>query len=72
MVPTSSELDAPMKAIDQIDVFRHIGKPWHDGELKEIIQLALACQDSTLESLRLFDESQVQCGEATPQELVAK
>ena len=72
VLSASTEFDTLMNAINQAEVFRYITKPWHDVELKETVQLALARRDQALEELRLFDQLRAQFGELSPQELEAK
>lgn len=72
VLSASTEFAAVIKAINQAEIFRYIGKPWQTDELNETIQLALAHHDQMLESQRLADEQRAQLGQLTPQELEAK
>jgi two-component system probable response regulator PhcQ len=72
MLSAFSEFGAVVNAVNEAEVFRYIAKPWEAAELEEVIRLALARRDQTMEDRRLADEVRVKRGELTPQELEAK
>jgi len=50
-----ADLNAVMSAINKVQVFRFISKPWHDVELKSAVVQALATRTLTIENRRLAD-----------------
>jgi DNA-binding NtrC family response regulator len=50
-----ADLDAVIDAINKVQVFRFISKPWHDFELKSAVTQALATRALILENQRLAD-----------------
>jgi len=50
-----ADLNAVMNAINKVQVFRFISKPWHDIELKSAVVQALATRTLTIENRRLAD-----------------
>ena len=57
-----ADLDAVIDAINRVQIFRFIGKPWHDFELKSAVMQALAARALVLENRRLADLVRVQYG----------
>jgi DNA-binding NtrC family response regulator len=72
MLSASTDFDAVTSAVNEAEVFRYIAKPWQDGDLEEVISLALARRDQLLEDRRLADEVRAQRGEMTAQEFEAR
>ena len=50
-----ADLNAVMSAINKVQVFRFINKPWHDVELKSAVVQALATRALIVENRRLAD-----------------
>lgn len=63
-----ADLNAVIQAINTTQIFRFIGKPWNDLELKSAITQALQQRELTLENRRLADEVRVARGKLTRQE----
>ena len=56
----NADLDAVVDAINKVQIFRFVAKPWHDFELKTAIVQALAARALVLENRRLADLVRVQ------------
>ena len=56
----NADLDAVVDAINKVQIFRFVAKPWHDYELKSAVVQALAARNLTLENRRLADLVRVQ------------
>ena len=50
-----ADFEGLMDAINKVQVFRFISKPWHDFELKSAIVQALATRALVMENVRLAD-----------------
>jgi len=50
-----ADLDVVVEAINKLQIFRFIGKPWHDFELKSAVIQALAQRKMAMENQRLAD-----------------
>lgn len=50
-----ADLAAVIDAINRVHIFRFIGKPWHDFELKSAVIQALAARALVVENRRLAD-----------------
>ena len=61
-----------MRAINEVEIFRFIAKPWNDYELVAAIGQALHNRELLLENRRLADETRVKAGNMSAQELEAK
>jgi DNA-binding NtrC family response regulator len=59
-------------AINRVQIFRFIGKPWHDFELKATIRQALQYRDALRENQRLADLVRMQQGKLSRQDLELK
>lgn len=68
ILSASTEVETIMQAINDVEAFRYLTKPWHEDELVEQIQLALQRSDSSREERRLADDMRAQRGEITPQD----
>jgi len=67
ILSASTEVDAIMKAINDVEAFRYLTKPWHEAELVEQIQLALKRGAQLREERHLADDMRTQMGTLTPQ-----
>lgn len=64
-----ADLQGLVEAINRVQIFRFIGKPWHDVELKAAVRQALLHRDLMRENQRLADLVRVQQGKLTRQEM---
>jgi DNA-binding NtrC family response regulator len=64
----NADLDAVIDAINRVQIFRFIAKPWHDYELKSAVTQALAARNLVLENRRLADLVRVQYGKLSRRE----
>ena len=62
VLSASTEFDIVMRAINEVEVFRYIPKPWQLSDLQQTIALALARREQT-------DLVQLQLGQMTQREL---
>lgn len=67
-----ADLDGLIGAVNEVHIYRFLGKPWHDFELKSAIAQALAYRDMLLENQRLADQVRVQQGRLSRQELALR
>lgn len=67
ILSASTEVEAIMKAINDVEAFRYLTKPWQENELVEQIQLALQRSERTREERDLADDMRSQIGSLTPQ-----
>lgn len=58
----NADFDAVIDAINRVQIFRFIAKPWHDFELKSAILQALAARNLVVENRRLADIVRKQYG----------
>lgn len=63
-----ADLDVVIDAINRVQIFRFINKPWHDFELKTSVIQALAARALVLENRRLADLVRVQYGKLSRHE----
>lgn len=56
----NADLDAVVDAINKVQIFRFVGKPWHDFELRTAVVQALAARALVMENRRLADLVRVQ------------
>ena len=63
-----ADLDNVVDAINKVQIFRFIAKPWHDFELNTAIVQALAARSLVMENRRLADLVRKQYGKITRQE----
>lgn len=64
-----TDLDALVGAINQVQIFRFINKPWHEYELRSTVRQALELRNLVSENQRLADLVRVQRGELSRQEM---
>ncbi len=67
VLSASTEVEALMKAVNDVEVFRYLSKPWQEDELVSQIQLALAHSAASREERALADDRRAQIGEMSPQ-----
>lgn len=67
-----ADMPGLIDAINRVQIFRFIGKPWHDVELKSTIRQALQYHDVLRENQRLADLVRVQQGKLSRQEVELK
>ncbi|MFO8044913.1 MAG: response regulator [Halomonas sp.] len=53
MLTGQADLGATIRAINEGHLYRYIAKPWHDDELRQVLEQALAHQQTERERLRL-------------------
>jgi len=63
-----ADLNAVLSAVNQVQVFRFISKPWHDVEMKSAVCQALANRRLQQENRRLADIVRQQRGQLSKQE----
>ena len=63
----STEVDTVMKAINDVEVFRYLAKPWQDDELLAHVQQALQRAESGRHERGLADDMRVQRGDLSMQ-----
>lgn len=64
-----ADLNALMRAVNEVGIERFLGKPWNDYELMSAIGQALAHQELMLENRELANLMRVELGEATPEQI---
>jgi len=64
----NADLDAVVNAINKVQIYRFIAKPWHDFELKTAVVQALAARSLILENRRLADIVRKQYGKISRRE----
>jgi len=64
----NADLDNVVDAINKVQIFRFIAKPWHDFELKTAIVQALAARALVMENRRLADLVRKQYGKISRHE----
>lgn len=67
-----ADLNALMRAVNEVGIDRFIGKPWNDYELVAAIAQALAHRELLLENRRLADLMRLDVGDITPAEMEAR
>ncbi|WP_445001171.1 HD domain-containing phosphohydrolase [Halomonas mongoliensis] len=60
MLTGQADLNATIRAINEGQLYRYIAKPWNDAELRQVLQQALAYQQSERERQRLEALTQAQ------------
>ena len=63
-----ADLNAVMNAINKVQVFRFISKPWHEVELKAAVTQALSIRALLIDNRRLADTVRQQRGRLSKQE----
>jgi DNA-binding NtrC family response regulator len=67
-----ADLNVLVRAINDVEIYRFIAKPWNDYELVAAIAQALHNRDLLLENRRLADEARAEIGELSAEELETK
>ena len=65
MLSASSEFSTLMDAVNEVEVFRYLPKPWNDDELVAQVRLALERAETSRHDRELADAMRVQVGEAS-------
>ena len=64
----NADLDAVVDAINKVQIYRFIAKPWHDFELKTAVVQSLAARSLVMENRRLADIVRKQYGKISRRE----
>ena len=67
-----ADLNALLRAVNEVGIERFIAKPWNDYELMSAIGQALAHRELLLENRQLANLVRLEMGDATPEELEAQ
>lgn len=67
-----ADLNALMRAVNEVQIYRFIAKPWNDYELVTAIAQALENRNLLIENRQLADQKRMEMGQMSPQELEAK
>lgn len=67
-----ADLNALLRAVNEVGIDRFIGKPWNDYELVAAIAQALAHRELMLENRRLADLMRLDIGDLSPADLEAR
>ena len=65
----TAELDVLIDAINRVQIFRYIPKPWHAYDVISVIEQGIRYRDLLLENQRLADTVRVQQGKLSRQEM---
>lgn len=66
-----ADLNALMRAVNEVGIDRFVGKPWNDYELISAIAQSLAHRELLLENRRLANLMRVDLGDISPNDLEA-
>lgn len=64
-----ADLNALVRAVNEVGIERFIGKPWNDYDLMSAIAQALANRELLLENRQLANLVRLEMGDATPEQL---
>ena len=64
-----ADLNGLIAAINEVGILRFIAKPWNDYELIATLAQVLAYQELQYETARLAEESRIQRGDISPEEI---
>lgn len=67
-----ADLNALLRAVNEVGIERFIAKPWNDYELMSAIGQALAHRELLLENRQLANLVRLEMGDTTPEELEAQ
>ena len=67
-----ADLNALLRAVNEVGIERFIAKPWNDYELLSAIGQALAHRELLLENRQLANLVRLEMGDTTPEELEAQ
>jgi two-component system, probable response regulator PhcQ len=72
VLSASTEFETVMQAINQVEVYRYIAKPWNLDDLRTTLETAFVRRDKIIEERQLAALLRAEHGELTPQELEAR
>lgn len=64
-----ADLNALLRAVNEVGIERFVGKPWNDYELMSAIAQSLAHHELLLENRQLADLVRLEMGDKTPEQL---
>jgi response regulator RpfG family c-di-GMP phosphodiesterase len=67
-----ADLNALLRAVNEVGIERFIGKPWNDYDLMSAIAQALSHRDLLLENRQLADLVRLEMGDKTPEQIEAE
>ena len=67
-----ADLNALVRAVNEVGIDRFIGKPWNDYELMSAIGQALAHRDLLIENRQLANLVRMEMGDTTPESIEAE
>lgn len=67
ILSASTEVETIMKAINDVEAFRYLTKPWQEDELIEQIRQALQRGEQSRQERQLADDMRLQTGALSPQ-----
>lgn len=67
-----ADLNALLRAVNEVGIERFIAKPWNDYELMSAIAQSLAHRELLLENRQLANLVRLEMGDATPEEVEAQ
>lgn len=67
-----ADLNALVRAVNEVGIDRFIGKPWNDYDLMSAIGQALAHRDLMLENRQLANLVRLEMGDITPEQVEAE
>lgn len=67
-----ADLNALVRAVNEVGIERFIGKPWNDYDLTSAIAQALAHRQLLLENRQLADLVRLEMGDKTPEQMEAE
>lgn len=67
-----ADLNALVRAVNEVGIDRFIGKPWNDYELLSAIGQALAHRELLIENRQLANLVRMEMGETTPEQVEAE
>jgi len=67
-----ADLNALLRAVNEVGIERFIAKPWNDYELMSAIAQSLAHRELLLENRQLANLVRMEMGDATPEEVEAQ
>ncbi|RZI78779.1 MAG: response regulator [Rubrivivax sp.] len=68
ILSASTEVEVVMKAVNELEVFRYLSKPWQEDDLVQQLQAALARATEGAKERALADMARVSMGEMSPAE----
>ena len=67
-----ADLNALVRAVNEVGIDRFIGKPWNDSDLRSAIGQALAHRELLLENRQLANLVRMEMGDTTPEAVEAE